>query len=929
MHAAAPNPNGGRNTRLHGRESEIATLSALLDAARERAGVLVVRGEAGVGKTALLDAVAAQASGFRVLRITGVESDMELAFAGLHQLCVPLLGYLDELPPPQRAALDVAFGRGAGAAPDRFMVGLAALSLLAAAAQTQPLLCVVDDAQWLDQVSMQTLGFVSRRLLAEPILLVFGVRDRPDVLGDLPQLEVRGLSDAAARELLDAVMTAGIDERVRDRIVSEARGLPLALLDVPRSASAIELAGGFWISGKRSSVAAIEEEFVRRIHTLPADTQRLLLVAAAEPVGDVALFVRVLQRLDIPLDALGAAEADDVVDIGAHVRFRHPLMRSAAYRAADLLDRRTVHRALADALDIESDADRRAWHAAHAASGPDEVVAADLAASAERSLSRGGIAAAAAYLERATTLTADPVVRGVRAIAAAEAKYEAGQPQSARTLLEVADLAPLPPRQRAEVTRIRAQMEFARSRAGLSGATTGAAARQLLSAAEGLAGLDEDVARDLHLEALAAAMYAGRLGEPTVLGDAARAGKRAMERGPAARRSTDLLLDGLSRRVLDGPGAGTHLLRAGLDAWSDAADAPEESERRWPLAIALECAAHETWDDAVLQRIAANTVRRARTGGALAVLPSALVHRAGLHVYAGELDVAETLIDEANAITASMGSGPATYHSLTLAAWRGDAAVALPMFASSAADATARGEGRLLALSRYTSAVLFNGLGRYDEALAAARECCAHEDLGFHAWCLTELIEAAVHVGDIDAAADVVPLLEARAGVSHTDWGRGTVAAARAMVADGDAAEKDFQHAIDHLQRADVAPPTARVQLCYGEWLRRTGRRSDARRQLRAAHDAFTAMGAHAFAERARRELMAAGEKVRKQPVSSGDALTAQESQIAHLASQGHTNQEIAAQLFLSAHTVEWHLRKVFVKLGVTSRRQLRTIRVT
>ena len=516
--------------RLRGRVSECKTLDGLISTVKSgNCQVLVLRGEAGVGKTALLEYVAEQASGFRCVQVAGVQSDMELAFAGLQQLCAPLMAHADDLPEPQREALNVAFGRGVGPTPDRFLVGLAVLSLMAAAADDKPLLCIVDDAQWLDEVSVQTLGFVARRLLAEPVALVFAVRDRPDVLAGLPELVIEGLSDGDARELLESVMLGGIDPRVRDRIVAETRGIPLALVEVPRSVSATELAGGFWISGKRSSTTAIEEGFVRRIKSLPADTQRLLLVAAAEPVGDAALFLRAAAQLGIPVDALAPAEAAGVIEFGPRMRFHHPLMRSAAYRAADLGDRRAVHRALADATDPQSDPDRRAWHAANAAAGPDDEVADELEASAGRAQSRGGVAAAAAFLERATALTSDPALRGSRAIAAAHAKREAAAPEAAYELLAIAEMAPLSELQRAQVARMRAQMEFVRSRGGAPGALkTTEAAAQLLSAAKGLDGLDDDLARETYLEALAAAMYAGRLDEPGRLEEVAHAGRAAL-----------------------------------------------------------------------------------------------------------------------------------------------------------------------------------------------------------------------------------------------------------------------------------------------------------------------------------------------------------------------------------------------------------------
>ncbi|KRD19669.1 LuxR family transcriptional regulator [Mycobacterium sp. Root265] len=914
---------------LRGRDRDRAVLDNLTAQARSGSSqVLVLRGEAGVGKTALLEYVSEQAAGFNAMRVAGVQEDMELAFAGLQQLCIPLMGHLDVLPQPQREALDVAFGYGAGPAPDRFLVGLAVLSLMAAASAERPLLCIVDDAQWLDQVSVQTLAFVARRLLAEQVAMVFAVRSgHPDVLAGLPDHTVSVLSDAAARELLESVLIGGIDPSVRDRIVAETRGLPLAILDVPRSVSSTELAGGFWLSGRRSTTTAIEDGFVARIQAMPPDTRQLLLVAAAEPVGDAALFLRAAAELAVPIDALAQAEAAGLIEFGPKMRFQHPLMRSAAYRAADLSERRVVHRALAAATDSQADPDRRAWHAANAAAGPDDTVAAELEISADRAQNRGGMAAAAAFLERATVLTIDPQLRGSRAIAAAQAKREAASPDAAYALLAIAESAPLTALQQGQVARMRAQMDFVRSRAGASGApTVGDASAQLLSAAKQLDGLDDELARETYLEALTGAMYAGRLGAPTLLHEVAAAGAGAVGRLTDLQRPIDYLLRGMAARIIDGPGAGSADLRTAQELWNATAQQNPGRWLYWPFPIAQESAAHEMWDDEVLERIATGILGRARDAGALAALPPALGYRAGVHFYRGEFGSAARLIEESASITAAMGNAPVRYHSLNLAAWSGVPEDAVGIIEAAAVDGAARGEGRLLGLAAFCSAVLYNGLGRYEEALSAARRCCEYEDLGFHSWCLYELIEAAAHVGDRDTAVDALPRLEERAGASGTDWGLGAVAAAQALLADGAAAEAKFVEAIERLERADIALHLSRARLSYGEWLRRVNRRNDARSQLGAAHDAFTRMGALGFAERARRELVATGEKMRKQPLKSGDGLTAQEAQIAGLARDGLTNSEIGAQLFISAHTVEWHLRKVFVKLGITSRRQLRTV---
>ena len=922
----------GGAQRLRGRVSECATLRGLIATVKSGSSqVLVLRGEAGVGKTALLEFTAEMASGVRCLHVAGVQSDMELAFAGLQQLCAPLLNHHDELPEPQREALNVAFGRGVGSAPDRFLVGLAVLSLMAAAADDRPLLCLIDDTQWLDQVSAQTLAFVARRLLAEPVGIVFAARDAgAQALAGLPELMIGGLSDADARDLLDSVVLGRIDARVRDRIVAETRGIPLALLEVPRNVSAAELSGGFGNLGVRRSAGQIEESYVHRVQSLPADTRKLLLVAAAEPVGDAALFLRVAARLGIAVDALGPAEAGGLIEFGPRMRFHHPLVRSAAYRAADMADRRAIHRALADATDPQSDPDRRAWHAANAATGPDDAVAAELEASAGRAQKRGGIAATATFLERATALTSDPARRVARAIAAAQAKRDAADPAAAHELLAVAELGPLSHLQNAQVARLRAQMEFARSRGGELGSPPLAEpASQLLEAAMRLENLDDDLAREAYLEALTAAMYAGRLGEPGALPNVAEAARAAVGRVPNLQRPIDLLLSGLANLITSGTSEAAVPLRAALEQIWHAPPSDGQPLRLASLGLAVvqEIAAGELWDDAIWHQLASNMVRRARDSGALAVLPSALVFLAGTHIFAGEFATAATLLEEATSIAAATDHlAPMRYHSLSLATLRGIPADVLPNLEAAAARGTARGEGRALGMNGWATAVLNNGLGRYEEAFAAAREACEYDDLGLHGWRLSELIEAAVRCGELETAAVAARRLEERAGASGTDFGLGFSASARALIADDEHADVLFAEGIERLERTRMVIHLARAHLRYGEWLRRVNRRVDARRHLGKAHEMFTRMGAQAFAERARRELVATGEKIAKQPSGSGDELTAQETQIARLASDGFTNQEIGAQLFISTHTVEWHLRKVFVKLGITSRRQLRTI---
>ncbi len=929
-----PVTSENRASGLRGRDVECAELQSLVANVGSGVGqALVLRGEAGVGKSALLDHVAecAESAGFRCAHVAGVQSDMELAFAGLHQLCAPLLDRMNELPEPQRDALAVAFGRGVGPTPDRFLVGLAVLSLLASAAEDRPVLCVIDDAQWLDQVSVQILGFVARRLVAEPVGMVFGVRDGgPADLSGLPDLNITGLTDSDARALLDSVVMGRLDERVRDRMVAETRGIPLAVLEVPRNFSPEELAGGFGGAATRPSAGQVEESFVRRIRALPTDTQRLVLAAAAEHVGDPALFLRAAAQLGIPVEALAAAETAGIIEFGARMRFHHPLVRSAAYAAADPADRRAIHRALADATDPHLDPDRRAWHAANATAGTDDAVAAQLEASAGRAQSRGGVAAAAAFLERAAVLTADPGLRGARAIAAARVKRDAAAPEAAYKLLAIAELGPLSALQRAQVARLRAQIDFVRCRGGDPAAPRlRQVTARLRGAAEQLDPLDEEQAREAHLEAIAAAMYAGRLGDEGALEETAATALAALATTANPHRPVDLLLSAMATRITEGAGAGSAQLRAALEAMCAQLERSEAQPPRWlslGLAILAESAAGELWDDALMDRMAAALVRQARAAGALAALPPALAYHAGVQLLGGELGTAATLLEEAASITAATGYTPVRYHSLNIAAWRGDATEALRLIGNATADAAARGEGRLLGLTDYASAVLYNGLGRYEEAFASARDGCEFEDLGFYSWTLYEMIEAAVHTDRHDIAVQGVRRFERRVGASSTGWARGAVTGAHALVADNDHADELFRAAIGHLRGSAVTVHLARIELSYGEWLRRVNRRGDAREHLSAAADRFAKMGAAAFAERAHRELVALGAKVRGRPVQSGGELTAQEGQIARLAADGLTNHEIGAQLFLSTHTVEWHLRKVFVKLGIRSRRQLRTV---
>ena len=903
---------------LQGRRTECAALDRLLEAARQgHSGVVVVRGEAGIGKTALLGYAAERAEGCRVLQVVGVESEMELPFAGLHQLCAPLLAGLDRLPPPQRDALGTAFGLTSGARPDRFLVGLAVLSLLADGAEERPLLCLIDDAQWLDQSSLQVLAFVARRLEAESIVLVFAMRESGelDPLAGLPELQLEGLTDAQARELLASVVSGPLDERVGERIIAETHGNPLALLELPHGSPA-DLAGGFALGAALPLSGRIEESFRERVERLPAESQRLLLVGAAEPIGDPTLLWRAAARLDLGPEAVGPAEAAGLLTLGARVIFRHPLLRSAIYRAASPEERRSAHQALAAATDPELDPDRRAWHRAQAAIAPDENVAAELEHSADRARARGGLPAAAAFLEQAARLTPDPAHRAGRELNAAQVKYEAGAPTVALKLLAASeDDGPLDKLQRARLERLRAQLAFA-SRRGSD------APPLLLAAAKRLEPLDAGLARETFLEALAAAIFAGRLGGGCGVVEVAEAARGAPP-APQPARPIDLLLDGLASRFTEGYAASVLPLKQALEAVSRD-EGHDEDDIHW---LWLACRiAPDLWEDETWHELATRQLRVARDAGALSVLPLAATYRAGAHVHAGEFAAAAALIEEADAITEATGNAPLGYTSLVLAAWRGREAEALELIDASREDAAGRGEGRAITLADYATAVLYNGLANYEVALAAARQASEHDDLGLFAWALIELVEAATRSREPRLAADALELLAERTRLAGTDWALGVEARSRALLSEGEGAEDLYVEATERLGRCRIRVHLARAHLVYGEWLRRENRRVDARESLRTAHDLFSTMGAEAFAERAARELLATGEKARKRTADTRGQLTAQETQIAELAREGHSNPEIGAQLFISPRTVEYHLHKVFTKLDISSRNELQRV---
>jgi len=918
--------------RLTGRLSERRILDRLAHAMRSgESRVLVLHGEPGTGKTALLDYLVEHAPGCRLTRAAGVQSEMELAFAGLHQLCTPLLDRLPALPAPQRDALRIAFGISTGPVPDTFLIALAVLGLLSEAADRQPLLCVVDDQQWLDEASARVLGLVARRLAADPVGLVFAARYLGPELAGLPELVVGGLDEDDSRSLLESVLTGPLDAQVKDLVIAETRGNPLALLELPRGLTPEQLAGGFGLPTALSPASRVEDGFLRQFEVLPPQARRLVVLMAAEPSGDPALLWRTAARLGIAPRAAEPLVWTGLVQLGTRVRFRHPLARSAAYQSASRDDRREVHAALAATADPVADPDRRAWHRAQATEGPDEAVAAELERSSWRAQARGGLSAAAAFLERATLLTADSGRRATRAIAAAEAKHRAGAPDAARELLAVAEKTLLDEPARARMSLLRGQMAFASS--DITGAPP-----LLLEAATRFEMLDARLAREACLDALSTAIHVGRFAGPVSLCEVALAARRALLVEPHGNRPPDLLLEGLATLITDGYAAGTPALRRAAKAFRDGAVSAQERVR-WLFGFI--CSNHLTWDDESCQFLISRQVKLIRELGALSVLPLALSQGIGMHLHAGELAEAERLLGESAAIRDATGNSLPDYDAMALAAWQGRSHEAAELIDATISGTTARGDGLGLNLAQYTASLLYNGLGRYEDAMNWAELLCGHPgELAFANWGLAELIEAAVRSGQPSRAASALERLVATTQPSGTAWGRGIEARCRALLSEGGTAERLYREAISQLASAPARAELARAHLLYGEWLRRERRRGEAREQLRIALGMLETMGMNAFAERARRELLATSEHGRHRPAAvplprdpgtrtgpaARETLTAQEAQVARLARDGLSNPEIATRMFISPRTVQHHLSKVFAKLGISSRGELHRV---
>ncbi|GAA0222181.1 ATP-binding protein [Cryptosporangium japonicum] len=910
---------------LHGRSNELAVLRTLFDGARRgESATLVVHGEAGIGKTALVrSALARLGDGVRVEHAVGVESEMELPYAGLHLLLVGLLDRVGGLPEPQRDALEVALGLRSGPAPGPFLIGLAVLGLLSETAADGPLCCVVDDAQWLDEASRTVLAFAARRLQSEGVVLLFVMRTVDAPFTRLPELTLTGLAEPDAERLLAQQLVGPIDDRIRARILAEAKGNPLALRELPLVRAPADLAGGFTMGGPVSLATRIEDSLLSRLDGLAPDARSVMLLAAADPTGDAQLLRRAMRSLDVDAGAVEAVERTGDLVIGERVEFRHPLVRSGVYRTALPADRRRAHATLASATIAERDPDRRAWHRGHAAVEPDESVAAELEGSSVRARGRGGVSAAAAFLERAAALSPDPAGRARRLLAAAQAKLDAGAPEAAQALLDDVPGPALDHRGSALAALLRAQAGFARRR-------TPEIARDILAAARQLAGVDPELRRNAHYSALRVAIaQGGRPGDgvddgPGVDGypwrDICQEVLDATD--PHSTHPVDVLLRG---QALIGVGARARAVPVLHRALAGLLTAPVDLIP--PQSIGLEAiSAADVWDMRLLMALCERQIAAARAEGLLTALPVMLSYAGAACASLGRLDDAERFTDEIAVIGEAIGYTFPPHVRVQLAAWRGDTAEVARHAAVLRQGAAATGDGAPLSTAHYAEAILANGLGRHEDAVRVGSLELGHvRQVTFTSRIAFELVEAAVRVRERALADRALTELTALTEPVGGDWALGTLAAARALTAGPTDAEEHHREAIDRLGSAEMVIFEARARLAYGEWLRRQRRRVDAREQLRAAHDVLSGRGAAGFAARAGRELEATGETARVRTEAPSTALTTQEANVARLVAEGLTNREIATRLFVSDRTVEYHLRKVFLKRGIRSRKELTT----
>jgi len=909
----------GRGGTFVGRSGELEVMAELIAAARQgRSGSVVVRAAAGLGKTYLLERVVDEyAADMQVIAISGIEAEAVFDYAAVQRVGNQLLAHVDRIPGLQRRALRVAMGAETGEPPDPFLVGLAVVNLLSEAGAERPLLCVVDDAQWIDDASRQALGFAARRLHADRVALIFATRDADAYhLDGLRELPLPPLTDAESRTLLDAVLPGRLDQRVREQLLGEAAGNPLALAETPATLTPGELAGGFGFLNPRTSTGSVEDVFTTRLRALPEPTRLLLLTAAAEPAGEAAWLWAAAERLGVGVGDAEAAETAGLIRLDTRITFRHPLVRAAIYQSAPAVQRQRVHAALAETITGPDAADYRTWHRAHAISTPLEAIAAELVESAERARQRGGIAAAAAFLTHSVDLTPDARTRARRALGAAAAKLDVGDIGAATRLVDTAEATVVDPGHQARVALLRARLAFASDR-GRDGP------RLLLAAAGQLADSEPETSRDTYLEALMAAMIVGRLA-----GDAdgpvamARAAQHAPP-SPTPPRSVDLLLDALISRFTAGYAAAAPLLKKALLAYLRDVHAGT-ADPRWHDVTNRICL--DLYDFTAYEVLATKQLDMLRAAGELTVLPAALTTLAAVRVIGGDFDSGQALLDEALIASSATGAPPHRSATALLAAHRGDEALWHTTARQTISEGTGRGEGTEVTVALFSEALLNNGLSRHVDALDACRAGLRYDDIGLYGCLLIETVEAAAYSGHHDEALTAAAELATRAAASPTESALGLAARGTALAKGAEATDSDFQQAIAHLERSPLAVYRARTHLVYGEWLRRNRSNADAVTQLRLAQDLCTRIGADAFAERAARELEAAGGAAARRNQRYDTGLTARERHISRLVRQGLGNAEVADQLLISHRTVEWHLRNIYNKLGITSRRELRLV---
>ena len=903
---------------LLGRQGERDAIDERLAAVRDGlSGVLMMTGEPGIGKTRLLEYAAAAAADLTVIWLTGVESETQLGFGALHRLLRPFLDRVPGLPAPQRDALCAAFGLSGSEPPDRYLIGLATLTMLSGVAADQPLLCLVDDVHWLDRESAEALAFTAGRLHADSLAFIFSAR--PEAAGKaafaaLPVHRLGGMEPLDARALIALGVEGFLDPIVADRLIAGTGGNPLALIELTVQLSPEQLAGVAPLPDRLPVSRTMDAHFRSAIGALPADTRTLLLLMAAAPADDSPLIWRAAGSLGLSARAADAAVERGIVTRGPRPAFRHPLIRSAVYADADPGQRRQVHAALAAACDCVGDAERSAWHRAEAAAGTDDRVAAELEAAAELARARGGYSGQALFLSRAAELTSVPERRAERLLAAADAHLISGDPAAAETLLDMAAAHLNDPVPRARALRTRAVVEMFHVRVANVPA-------MLMDAVAELGDQDRGMTWELLFEAMHAALMAQDRASGTTLSDVAKATAAAWHDPDAPDWSADLIMEGLARRVAEGHEKAAPVLRRALARLRGAVELKESGI---PLAVLVSLATDELWDIESRRELADRLGAADRGQGALYALGMTLLVAAQAEIVAGRFAEADACYAQADDFFAATGfPADGVVNRAYLLAWSGREDELRVALAGIENLADSFGHGLMLEMGLHALAILDLGAGRYQSALDHALSIFRHDPPGVGNLVLPLIVEAGVRVGQHEAASAALARMAERAHAAGTPWGLGLLARCQALMSADENAEARYRDSVELLSQVPVALDLAHTRLLFGEWLRRRKRRREARWHLRAAHQLFGSCGAAAFAERARAELLATGEQVRKRTVPAPSDLTPQERQVAILAAGGSTNAEIASRLFVTVSTVEFHLNKVFRKLGISSRRQI------